>query len=54
MRVLKLPNSSGVPELYKVTAIPTNYVVGPNGKIIKAVLGFDPDAIKSAVENALK
>jgi peroxiredoxin len=52
LRVLK--DDQKVSAAYKVTAIPTNYVIGPDGKIIKAFLGFDPEGIKAAVNKALK
>lgn len=52
IRVLK--DDQKVSAAYKISAVPTNYVIGPDGKIIKAFLGFDPEGIKSAVNRALK
>lgn len=42
--------ASEISEAYKVSAYPTNYVIGPDGKIVEAVLGFEEEKIKAALE----
>jgi hypothetical protein len=36
-----------VSDLYKVTGIPTNYLVGSDGKILATFLGYDPEGIRA-------
>jgi hypothetical protein len=37
---------------YGVEAYPTNYLVGPDGKILFRTIGFDEEAIRAALEKA--
>lgn len=43
-----------VADAYKVTGVPTNVVIDRDGKIRYMQLGFDPEGIKRAIEEALK
>ena len=42
--------ASEISEAYKVSAYPTNYVIGPDGKVAEAVLGFDEAKLKAALD----
>ena len=37
---------------YKVGAYPTNYLVGPDGKVLWAAMGFDGSKLRAALEKA--
>lgn len=39
-----------ISKAYKVSAYPTNYVIGPDGKVAEAVVGFEEEKIKAALE----
>ena len=39
---------------YGVRAYPTNYVVGPDGKVLARCVGFDEAKLRSALDEALK
>ncbi len=41
-----------VSDQYKVQAIPTNYLIGSDGKILARFVGFDEDGIRKALEQA--
>jgi hypothetical protein len=41
-----------VATLYHVSAIPTNYVIGSDGKILARFLGFDEEGIRKALAQA--
>ena len=45
-------NGGPIAQRYQVSATPTNYVVGSDGKILGAFLGFDEQGIRSAVQLA--
>ncbi len=45
-------NGGSVAQSYQVSATPTNYVVGNNGKILAAYLGYDEQGIRAAVLRA--
>lgn len=52
---LSLPvvlDAGEVARKYGVQAIPTNYVIGANGKILGAFEGFDEDGIRKALAKA--
>lgn len=40
------PNDSKVPEMYAITGFPTKIIIDPEGKIVKTVVGEDPDFYK--------
>ena len=43
-----------VAQLYRVEGVPTNVVIGKDGKIRYLQAGFDPKGLKGAIEEALK
>jgi thiol-disulfide isomerase/thioredoxin len=45
-------NGDKVSAAYHVEAIPTNYVIGPDGKIMARFVGFDEQGIRSALAKA--
>lgn len=42
-------DESDVSSAFKVTAYPTNYVIGPDGNIIYRSVGWDEDAVAAAL-----
>ena len=42
-----------VPNAYRVEASPTNYLVGPDGKILWSSVGFDEQGLRDAVKKAV-
>jgi thiol-disulfide isomerase/thioredoxin len=45
-------NGDKVSQAYHIEAIPTNYVIGPDGKIMARFVGFDEQGIRSALAKA--
>jgi len=45
-------NGDKVSQAYHIEAIPTNYVVGPDGKIMARFVGFDEQGIRTALAKA--
>ena len=45
-------NGDKVAEKYHVTAVPTNYLIGTNGKVLARFEGFDETAIPAALPKA--
>ena len=45
-------NGDKVSQAYHIEAIPTNYVIGPDGKIVARFVGFDEQGIRSALAKA--
>jgi peroxiredoxin len=43
-----------VAQLYGVEGVPTNVVIGKDGKIRYLQAGFDEEGLKKAIEEALK
>jgi hypothetical protein len=43
-------NDNDVIKNYRVVGYPTNYLIGPDGKVLKAFLGYQEDALKQALE----
>jgi len=41
-----------VADKYRVTAVPTNYLIGANGRVLARFEGFDETAIRAAIEKA--
>ena len=41
-----------VGKAYGVQAYPTNYLVGPDGKVLWRGVGFDEDALRAALAKA--
>jgi len=39
---------------FGVQAYPTNYVVGPDGKVLYRAVGFEPDAIRAALASTIE
>ena len=44
--------SYDVAEQYGVQAYPTNYLVGPDGKVLWRSVGFDEEGLKAALKKA--
>lgn len=42
------------PDLYGVYGVPTNVVIGRDGKILYLQAGFDEEGLKKAIEEAMK
>ena len=45
-----LDEKPDVSQKYGVQAYPTNYVLGPDGKVVYRTTGFDEKAIRAALE----
>ncbi len=45
-------DGGAIAQKYQVSATPTNYVVGSDGRILASFLGFDEQGIRTAVEHA--
>ena len=52
MAKVKGAKSYDVAEQYGVMAYPTNYLVGPDGKVLWSAVGFDEEGLKTALKKA--
>ena len=41
-----------IAELYGVQAYPTNYLIGPTGKVLFRSVGFDEEGLRAAMKKA--
>ncbi|MBI3911414.1 MAG: TlpA family protein disulfide reductase [Armatimonadetes bacterium] len=56
-RLLQAPRADGQPvsevvKKYRVSAYPTNYLIGKDGKVLARFVGFNEKAVRDAIERA--
>lgn len=49
-----MQKSDEISRAYGVSAYPTNYVVGPDGKIVFRSVGYDEEGLKGAIGKVAK
>ncbi len=49
-----LQQGDGVSRAFGVRAYPTNYVIGPDGRVLWRGVGWDPDRLRQALDSTAK